>query len=158
MSDLLTLGGVQYQPQTLETTISVPSTLQVIQSITGSGYLSKAIVYMSNNNQQLRVTVDGVVVAWLSSDSNRTCGIILEDYLVGNNGSLVYRQPDNSYSTNEPGPGSVVSYPQSNPISPNGSWMYLPSPIIYKQSLKIEAQSTSSATALQVSILGGTKI
>lgn len=168
--------GIQYYPQSNSSfdpskyksfakegmaNVTVAGTYVLAHSITGKGFLTKAIIsYTSGTgpNLKLRLTVDGVVtfITLLQRNNSQSyaVGVMTENYLTNNGGALQTRYGAlNYYIYDGVFPPTIVDYPYT--IDNNRVLCLLANPIFFNTSLLVEVTTTSGTyNALQYGVNG----
>lgn len=143
------------------TNASTASTWFTVYSVTGKGFLTRAMLsYPSGtgNSIKLRLTVDGTVTFLTSLSRNGSqsyaVGIMTEDYITNNAGSMQSRYGALNYFIYDgSNPPSIVDYPYTTDNV--RALCLLANPIFFNTSLLVEVQCVGlTYNALQCSVNG----
>ena len=150
------------------------NTYETLLSITGKGFLSKAILWNETNTSliRIRITIDGIVVLWVEGGGQwKSIGMCQQTDVyplsqTNTYANLAFQLPNSAQAgaTTSSGPFPSVDYFSGGSAYPNfpstslkGGICYIFESLLYfKQSLLIEISTTNHTTnAMGLSIKGG---
>jgi len=147
----------EYMPVLIDKANLLASKVNVYQTVLeviGKGFISKNVYTISNGRVNIKVTIDGVVIwenaATLNSNASGFC---LEEYLFVNNGFVAVRVGQKPMNFNNNQVYSPVQLP--NLDNEDNRTSYIPEPLYFNKSVKIEMKANVTTDAVTISILGG---
>ena len=149
--------------------VAVTNVYETLLSITGSGFLSEALLFNQDGNgaARLKITIDGTVILWCNSATqNKACGFTREEYLkgvllsvLGVGEECVIRSISSSNSlttTIQPVVKASATYPTFPSSDQQDNICHIfNSSIFFEYSLLIEIATATIANDLSYRLVGG---